>query len=125
MNADTGGCSALLAEIDAFYQGFGQPGALTDAFRSAVLFVPLTDDDRVPTSKVEGIDWVCAFTSEHEYARYLVARGEGGETRRYHTLFGWRIVDELIPMSARPTGVVVDIVGSSPMAFPPAVDEVA
>ncbi|NLE78705.1 MAG: hypothetical protein GX610_03835 [Rhodococcus sp.] len=118
-------CTALLAEIDAFYQGFGHPTVLANALRTAVLFVPLTDDDRISTSEIEGIDWVCAFTSEQEYAKYVVARGENSGQHRYHTLLGWRIVDDLIPSLGRPTGVVVDICGTAPMAFPPTVDEVA
>lgn len=125
MDSGTDHCGMLLAEIDAFYQGFGHAAALTAAFRDAVLVVPLTDDERVPTSEVEGLDWVCAFTSELEYAKYLVARGEGGVSRSFHTVLGWRIVDDLIPALSRPTGVVVDICGATPMAFPPAVDEVA
>lgn len=125
MDNETGRCEALLGEIDAFYQGFGHSAALTQAFRDAVLLVPLTDDERISTSEVHGIDWVCAFTSEYEYAKYLVARGEGGEPRRFHTLLGWRIVDDLIPTLQRPTGVVVNSCGAAPMAFPPAVDEAA
>ncbi|WP_077042347.1 SseB family protein [Rhodococcus sp. MTM3W5.2] len=118
MGAVDGGCSALLAEIDAFYQGFGQPRALTDAMRSSVLLIPVTDDDRLLTSTVEGLDWICAFTGEGEYARYLAARG-GHEGRAFRTLLGGRIVDELVPGLPNPTGVVVDIAGPSPMAFPP------
>ncbi|MFD4368685.1 hypothetical protein [Rhodococcus sp. NPDC058521] len=125
MDDETHGCDALLAEIDAFYQGFGHSAALTSAFRDAVVLVPLTDDERIPTSAVVGIDWVCAFTSEYEYARYLVARGEGSEVRKYHAVLGRRIVDDLIPTLQAPTGVVVDPCGAAPMAFPPAAEDVA
>lgn len=118
MGAVDGGCSALLAEIEAFYQGFGQPKALTDALRSSVLLMPVTDDDRVLTSAFGGLDWVCAFTSESEYARYLAARGDS-EGRAFRTLFGSRIVDDVIPALENPTGIAVDIAGPSPLAFPP------
>ncbi|MFC7449724.1 SseB family protein [Rhodococcus daqingensis] len=119
MGAVDGGCGELLAEIDAFYQGFGQPRALTEALRSSVLLMPVTDDDRMLTSTFGGLDWVCAFTSEGEFARYLAARGDS-DGRGFRALFGSRIVDELVTGLPRPTGVVVDIAGASPIAFPPA-----
>ncbi|MFD4179712.1 SseB family protein [Rhodococcus sp. NPDC058514] len=119
MGAVDGGCGALLAEIEAFYQGFGQPRALTDALRSSVLLMPVTGDDRLLTSSFGGLDWICAFTSEDEYARYLAARGDS-EHRGFRALLGGRIVDDLIPGLANPTGIAVDIAGPSPMAFPPA-----
>ena len=125
MGDTVGDCSALLTEMDAFRQGFGQPAQLTDALRSALLLIPLTDSDRMPTSTFGGVNWVCAFTSEQEYARYVLARGEQGETCRFHTVFGWRLLDFLVPTVPGPTGVVIDVAGAAPMAFPPAVDGVA
>ncbi|MGV9865009.1 hypothetical protein [Rhodococcus koreensis] len=71
--------------MDAFRQGFGQPAKLTDALRSALLLIPLTDSDRLLTSTFGGRNWVCAFTSEQEYARYALARGEQGGPCRFHT----------------------------------------
>ncbi|GCE39964.1 hypothetical protein Rhow_003607 [Rhodococcus wratislaviensis] len=111
--------------MDAFRQGFGQPAQLTDALRSALLLIPLTDSDRMLTSTFGGLNWVCAFTSEQEYARYVLAREEQGGTCRFHTVFGWRLLDVLVPTVPGPTGVVIDVAGATPMAFPPAVDEVA
>ena len=124
MGEFAGDRSALLAEMDAFRQGFGQPAQLTDALRSALLLIPLTDDDRLLTSTFGELTWVCAFTSEQEYARYLLARDEQGGARRFHTAFGWRLLDVLVPTVSGPTGVVIDVAGATPMAFPPVVEEV-
>ncbi|TQF65811.1 hypothetical protein FK531_20520 [Rhodococcus spelaei] len=118
MGALDDGCGELLAEIDAFYQGFGQPDALTAALRSALLLVPVTGDDRLLTSDYGGLTWICVFTSEVAYARYLADRGEF-EHGGFRALLGSRVVDELIPALDRPAGVVVDVAGASPMAFPP------
>jgi len=115
--------AALRAEIAAFYAGFGQPEVLAAAFRQAGLLVPLVDDDRLCTSRLGGVDWICAFTSVEEYARYMAARGVAGDQEyRYQSLLGWRLVEYAAGRS-EPTGVAVDITGSAPIAFPPQVSE--
>ncbi|GAA5079408.1 MULTISPECIES: SseB family protein [Nocardia] len=126
---DGDGRAALRSEIAAFYAGFGQPDALLAAFREAALLVPVTDDERVYVSQFGGIDWLCAFTSIEEYARYMMARGylaDGGidadREYRYHSLSGWRLL-AYAETRDQPTGVTVDVVGSAPMAFPPDVTE--
>lgn len=116
------GVVALRSEIDAFYAGFGSPTALREAFRAAVLLVPVVDGDRISTAAFGGVDWICAFTGVEEYAQWVSARGEldpAGEYP-YHTLSGWRLAD-YADKCAKPTGVAVDIKGSAPMAFPPTV----
>ncbi|KAA8883886.1 hypothetical protein F3087_37175 [Nocardia colli] len=127
--SDTDGRGALRSEIAAFYAGFGQSDALQAAFRQAALFVPVTEEERVTISQLGGVDWLCAFTSIEEYARYMMARGyltENGigadREYRYHTLAGWRLL-EYAESREQPTGITVDIVGSAPMAFPPEVTE--
>ncbi|WP_433678019.1 hypothetical protein [Nocardia sp. CA-119907] len=114
---------ALRAEIAAFYAGFGQPEVLAAAFGGAAFLVPLLDDDRLCTSRLGGIDWICAFTSVEEYARYMVARGVVGDHEyRYQSLLGWRLAEYAAGRS-EPTGVAVDMTGSAPFAFPPKVTE--
>ncbi|WP_433757989.1 hypothetical protein [Nocardia sp. CA-135398] len=121
--ADIDGVGALRAEIAAFYAGFGQPEVLAAAFRQAGLLVPLIDDDRLCTSRLGGVDWICAFTSVEEYARYMAARGVVGDQEyRYQSLLGWRLVEYAAGRS-EPTGVAVDITGSAPIAFPPQVSD--
>ncbi|EOM75827.1 hypothetical protein [Rhodococcus rhodnii] len=114
-------CERLRIEIDAFYQGFGHGPSLLSAFRSAVLVVPLTADDRVWSSEVGGVGWIPAFTGEPEFARFALAR-QGEVEARFHTLYGWRIMDEVAAGFTRPTGVMVDALGAAPMAFPPSVE---
>ncbi|WP_324197864.1 hypothetical protein [Nocardia abscessus] len=114
------GCGVLRSEIAAFYAGFGQPDVLHAAFLNAVLVVGVSDDGRLIVSEFGGVDWVCAFTSGEEFARYMAARGVAQDREyRYHTLSGRRIVEEFTVRCARPTGVAVDIAGAAPMAFPP------
>ncbi|AWK70238.1 hypothetical protein CBI38_00250 [Rhodococcus oxybenzonivorans] len=125
MSRSVGNCNALLTEMDAFRQGFGQPAALSESLRSATLLIPITEDDRVLTSPFGGLHWICAFTSEREYARYSLAREQHPSACRFHTIFGWRLMDVLIPALTRPTGVVIDVAGDNPIAFPPALDEAA
>ncbi|KQY37589.1 MULTISPECIES: SseB family protein [Nocardia] len=125
MMSDGDGRDRLRAEIAAFYAGFGQPAALLAAFRQAALLVPLTADDRVFFSQVGGVDWLCAFTSIEEYARFMVTRGhlqdngiDADREYRHHWLFGRRL-QEYVDSRTEPAGIAIDIVGSAPMAFPP------
>lgn len=111
-------CTALIAEIDAFYGGFGQPTEMLSALRSAVLMLPLTDDERVWKTVVGGIGWVSVFTSEARCASYLAARGESGE-QKYYCLTGARVIDDVAASFGVTTGVLVDPCGDQPMAFPP------
>ncbi|WP_433194488.1 hypothetical protein ACQP1G_37920 [Nocardia sp. CA-107356] len=121
--AEFDGRGVLRAEIAAFYAGFGQPEVLQTAFRQAALLVPLIEDDRLCTSRVGGVDWICAFTSVEEYAQYMAARGVAGDQEyRYQSLLGWRLVEYAAGRS-EPTGVAVDITGSAPIAFPPQVSD--
>ncbi|WP_137876676.1 SseB family protein [Rhodococcus sp. Q] len=123
MGVSEGGRAELRAEFEAFHQGFGHPASLTAALRDALLLLPVTDDDRILTGTIRGIDWLCVFTDEEQFATYLAARGETASAR-FRTLFGHRILDEILPALARPTGVVVDPAGAAPMAFPPDVEQV-
>ncbi|APA96710.1 hypothetical protein NS506_02648 [Nocardia seriolae] len=117
------GLAVLRSEIAAFYAGFGQPDLLRQACDDAVLLVPLTGDGQLYTSRVRGIDWICAFTGEYEYARYMVARGVlPEETYRYQRLLGSRLV-AWAAARPEPTGVSIDCVGDQPVAFPPRMSE--
>lgn len=115
-------CADLVSEIDAFYQGFGQPAQLIAALRASVLLVPLTSDDRVWRVVVGGVGWVGVFTSEDEYAAFMSARREFGAAK-YHALSGSRILDDVTTSFADATGIVVDPCGDRPMPFPPAVGQ--
>lgn len=121
VDIDDGG--PLRSDIAAFYAGFGQPEVLRAALQDSLLIVPVTPDDRVCTSAVRGVRWVAAFTSLAEYATFEHARGiDADEVYRHHTVRGrWLI--EYAEQRSDPTGVLVDIAGTRPMAFPPQVAE--
>ncbi|WP_280356554.1 SseB family protein [Nocardia otitidiscaviarum] len=115
---------AFRAEVAAFYAGFGNPTALRHTFHDAVLLVPLTPDHRITTSTYGGVDWICAFTDAEEYARWLAARDAltPEHPYPYQTLTGAHLTD-FAATRRTPTGIAVDIQGTSPMAFPPTVRE--
>ncbi|RMI32649.1 SseB family protein [Nocardia stercoris] len=113
----------LRSEIAAFYSGFGQADVLRAAVRDSLLIVPITSDDRVWTSTVRGVRWMTAFTTLAEYAAFENARGvDADAVYRHHTVRGRWLVD-YAEQRPDPTGVLVDIAGARPMAFPPRVDE--
>lgn len=119
MTSANDGLMGLRSEIAAFYAGFGQPELLRRAFEQAAVLVPLVDTDRVFTSRVREIDWICAFTSMEEYARYMVARGVAADHEyKYQTLLGCRLID-YAASRLEPTGISVDCAGAAPVAFPP------
>ncbi|MGC0363098.1 hypothetical protein ABH922_001082 [Rhodococcus sp. 27YEA15] len=107
----------LIDEIDAFRQGFGRAVGLTNAVRDALLLVPVVDD-RVVVTPLRGIDWILAFTSEDQYIRYLAAR-ELWADAEFQWVLGHRIFDALLPALPGPTGMLLDVSGEIPMAFPP------
>lgn len=111
----------LLDEVDAFRLGFGRSQSLTAAIRDAVLLVPVIDD-RILITTLHGIDWICAFTDEQQFARHLAARGELVDAH-YQCVLGSRVFDTLIPSLPEPTGVFVDIASEMPLGFPPASKE--
>ncbi|MGW5456176.1 SseB family protein [Nocardia sp. NPDC003979] len=122
---DGDGRERLHAEIAAFYAGFGQPDALLTAFRQAAVLVPLTAEKRVFFLPFGGVDWLCAFTSVEEYARFVAARDRLDNTDQdyhYHWIFGRRLRDYLDTRD-EPAGIAIDILGSAPMAFPPDLTE--
>ncbi|MEE4024223.1 SseB family protein [Gordonia sp. PKS22-38] len=110
-------CDDLVDEIDAFYQGFGQPAALIGALRTAVLLVPVSEAGCVWRTVVDGVGWIGVFTSEREYAKFLAARGEYGPAK-YHAMLGSRIVDDVTLSFDDATGIVIDPCGDRPMPFP-------
>ncbi|WP_306361178.1 SseB family protein [Nocardia sp. CC227C] len=117
---------AFRAEVAAFYAGFGNPTALRQTFRDAILLLPLTPDRRITTSTYGGVDWICAFTDTEEYARWLAARDTPtpDSPHAYQTLSGQRLTD-FATTRPNPTGIAVDMTGTSPMAFPPTVRDTA
>ncbi|WP_234323771.1 hypothetical protein [Streptomyces sp. NRRL F-2580] len=96
-------------------------------FRRAALLVPLADVGAdanaaggVMSAVSGGIRWLYAFTDEEALFRFARARGEGDREWPYLTMLGARLVDAVVPMSDRPTGVAVNVADcDGSMLFPP------
>ncbi|KAF0848799.1 SseB family protein [Nocardia caishijiensis] len=114
----------LRSEIAAFYAGFGVQNELTAAFDESTLLVPLSGpEDRVYTLESGGVAWLCAFTGVREYAQFMHARRVVADQEyRFHTFLGRRL-REFAERQQQPVGVAVDMSGTAPMVFPPAVSE--
>jgi hypothetical protein len=119
--AQEGAHAALIAELTDLHAGNGDPVALIDAFRASVVMVPTIEGDLWAT-KSGGVHWVYAFSDDTELARFAVARGaDGSQDVDYVTVYGWRLLDEVVPAVGEPAGVALDVAGGLPMLFPPVV----
>ncbi|MCX4806741.1 hypothetical protein OG594_34825 [Streptomyces sp. NBC_01214] len=129
----------LIGQIVSYREGLGDPARLVGEFRRTSLLVPLTTTDvdsdaerpfvaagGLMSAVSGGIRWLYAFTDEEALARFVHARGEGGHEWPYLTMLGARLLDAVVPMSDRPTGVAVDVAdGDGAMLFPPVAGIVA
>lgn len=117
-----GAHAALLAELADLHAGNSDPQALLDAFRASVVMVPTLEGGDLWAAEQGGIHWIYAFTDDTELARFAVARGNDGSSDvDYVTVYGWRLLDEVIPAAGEPAGVALDVAGRLPMLFPPVV----
>lgn len=121
-SAQEGAHAALLAELADLHAGNGDPAALIDAFRHSVVLVPTLEGGDLWAGEKGGVHWIYAFTDEAELARFAVARGNDGSSDvDYVTVYGWRLLDEVVPGVGEPAGVALDVAGRLPMLFPPVV----
>jgi hypothetical protein len=119
-SAQEGAHAALLAELADLHAGNGDPAALIDAFRHSVVLVPTLEGGDLWAGEKGGVHWIYAFTDETELARFSVARGNDGSSDvDYVTVYGWRLLDEVVPGVGAPAGVALDVAGRLPMLFPP------
>jgi hypothetical protein len=119
-SAREGAHAALLAELADLHAGNGDPAALIDAFRHSVVLVPTLEGGDLWAGEKGGVHWIYAFTDETELARFSVARGNDGSSDvDYVTVYGWRLLDEVVPGVGAPAGVALDVAGRLPMLFPP------
>jgi hypothetical protein len=88
-------------------------------FRRALVLAPVEGDGLLATD-FGGVRWLHAFTGEPALSRFAVARGmvEGAEVP-YMTVYGARLLDVVVSAVGVPAGVVVDVVGPSPLLLPP------
>ncbi|MGZ9934342.1 SseB family protein [Streptomyces sp. NC-S4] len=123
----------LTEQIAGYREGRGDPARLVGEFRRTALLVPLTEADAdtdaerlfvaaggLMSAVTGGMRWLYAFTNEEALFRFAQARGEDDREWPYLTMLGARLVDAVVPMSDRPTGVAVDVAdGDGSMLFPP------
>jgi hypothetical protein len=98
----------LVEQIVAYHERRGDPEALLEAFRRALVLVPAVEVE------YGGLKWWHAFTDEGELARYAKARGEGDREWEYVTARGERLLKAI---EGRRAGIMVDAAGERPMAF--------
>lgn len=121
-SAQEGAHAALVSELADLHAGNGDPDALLDAFRASLVMVPTLDGGDLWATRMGGVHWLYAFSDDTELARFAVARGaDGSSDVEYVTVYGRRLLDEVVPAVGEPAGVALDVAGSRPMIFPPVV----
>ncbi|WUH90579.1 hypothetical protein OG900_11055 [Streptomyces sp. NBC_00433] len=119
-SAQEGAHAALVSELADLHAGNGDPDALLDAFRAGLVMVPTLEGGDLWATTLGGVHWVYAFSDDTELARFAVARGaDGSSDVDFVTVYGWRLLDEVVPAVGEPAGVALDVAGARPMIFPP------
>ncbi|SHM65990.1 hypothetical protein [Actinacidiphila paucisporea] len=119
-SAQDGAHAALVSELADLHAGNGDPDALLDAFRASLVMVPTLEGGDLWATSMGGVHWVYAFSDDTELARFAVARGaDGSSDVDFVTVYGWRLLDEVVPAVGQPAGVALDVAGGRPMIFPP------
>ncbi|MEU3724327.1 SseB family protein [Streptomyces sp. NPDC031705] len=88
-------------------------------FRNRAVLVPHDEQGGLWTSRLGGLDWICAFSDEEALARFAQARDEAGREWGYRRVLGARLLDDVIPALDFPCGVALDAAGPDGTVFPP------
>ncbi|MFH7599671.1 SseB family protein [Streptomyces racemochromogenes] len=88
-------------------------------FRERPVLVPFDERGGLWTSRLGGLDWICAFSDEETLAGFARARGETDRAWEYHRVLGARLLDEVIPALDFGCGVAWDAAGPDGVLFPP------
>lgn len=107
----------MVHEIDAMCAGFGEPHALTSAFDSAVVFVPTMGRDVLVTGVAGGRSWVCGFSGEGEYQRFLADHAPESAWWGCLAVEGARLRDA-VARARDSAGIAIDVAGERPCFFP-------
>ncbi|MGW6884687.1 SseB family protein [Streptomyces sp. MT206] len=107
------------AGADAFEQAREVALERLADFRGRLVLVPLDEAGGLWTAELGGLDWICAFSSEEELARFAEARGEAGQEWTYWRVVGAWLLDELAPALDFPCGVALNAAGPEGEVFPP------
>lgn len=71
-------------------------------FRGRLVLVPLDERGGLWTTRLGGLDWICAFSGEEALARFAEARGEAAREWEYRLVAGARLLDELVAGAGLP-----------------------
>lgn len=111
--------AALRTEIRLARGALGNADALQRAVHDSVLYVLPLGEESLMCSAMGGVDWVLAFTSVAEVARYALAKGaDPGEEVDYLSVTGEHLVEQVLPGWGRPAGVAFDVAGAEPFLMP-------
>ncbi|MER6521516.1 SseB family protein [Streptomyces sp. NPDC001553] len=92
---------------------------LLGEFRRTAVLVPIDPYGCLWTAEQGGVRWICAFSDEEALARFAAAQGDAGREWAYHSVFGARLLDVMVPMLGVPAGVALDVGSVDGMLFPP------
>jgi hypothetical protein len=92
--------------------------AMVGEFRRRLVLVPLADGGLMSAELGGGLRWIYAFTSRETLASFARGRGVGGEWE-FQSLYGARLLDEVIPPLGFPCGVAVDAGSEGGLLLPP------
>lgn len=91
--------------------------AMVGEFRRRLVLVPLSDGE-LTAAELGGLHWIYAFTSQETLAAFARGRGAGGEWE-FQSLYGARLLDEVIPSLPFWCGVAVDAGSEGGQLLPP------
>lgn len=87
--------------------------------RGSLLWCPL-EQGGFWTAELGGVRWLFAFSSADSLAGFARSRGAAdGEEWPYVTVFGWRLLTEVLPAIPGPAGLAVDLGSPRPLLLPP------
>jgi len=98
-----------------------EAAALVGEFRRHPVLVPLVDGGLM-SAEQGGLRWLFAFTSAETLAAFARQRDEGGAAdvgRECASVYGARLLDEVIPALDFPCGVAVDAGSEGGVLLPP------
>ncbi|GAB2819572.1 SseB family protein [Lentzea nigeriaca] len=107
-----------VAHARRYREGGGNPEAFLKAFRQSTVYLQRIDPLSLPVIKIEGLNWLAAFSSLELLKQHLEARRESIDVS-YLAVTGERLLDHYLPALPRPTGVVFDNGAEHMMTLPP------
>lgn len=95
-----------------------EPAALVGEFRRNTVLVPLVDGGLM-SAEQGGLRWLFAFTGDDTFAEFARQRDEDAAGWECATVYGARLLDEVIPSLDFPCGVAVDAGSEGGLLLPP------